>query len=31
MLQEEDLKNMGPMKDAVEAGQTDEGTQWHIF
>lgn len=31
MLQEEDLKNMGPMKDAMEAGYNDEGTQWLIF
>ena len=31
MLQEEDLKNIGPMKDAGEVGQNDEGTQWHIF
>ena len=31
MLQEEDLKNMVPMKDAMEAGHNDEGTQWLIF
>ena len=31
MLQGEDMKKMDPVEDVVEAGQNDEGTQWHVF